>query len=168
MRRVIPRPVPGASREGGRAVTGRGRRWLGTAALAAAVLGGCASSNEAPLPSKVPAPDTMDMPADAVGTLSAKWLAGGGGPVEVTEEWATWGLASSDESWDGAEIGIKRARVAGVVNGDVTTFFDASGTEIPDASDDLEEGANVRVWCDFVAQSLPPICSVSHVQLLDS
>lgn len=109
-----------------------------------------------------------DREPDAVGTLSNAWIAGSRGPVSIDEDGVVWGLASDDESWDGAELSIKRAPVQLVDNGAPTVFFDGQGREIPDPSDELWEGQAVRVWCDLMLDSLPSICSVSHLELSHS
>lgn len=139
-------------------------RWA-TVAIAALLLSGCAESNSSEPPPDLPIPAGLDREPDAVGTLSATWIAGSGGPVEVTADRATWGLTADDESMNGAQLGIKRTPVDGVENGDPTLFFDGDGNEIPDLSGDLWDGQAVRVWCDMLALSQPPICSVSHLQL---
>lgn len=140
-------------------------RALAAAAVVAMVLSGCAGAGAGAQSTEPAMPDGLDREPDAVGMLSEAWVAGSGGPVEVTPEYATWGLASTDDSWDGAELGIKRTPVADVSNGAATVFFDGDGNEVADPSADLWEGQHVRVWCDMQADSLPPMCSVSHLQL---
>lgn len=140
-------------------------RVLTAAAVVAIALSGCGVGEPSEPPTEPAMPAGLDRAPDAVGMLSETWLAGSGGPVEVTPDYATWGLASDDDSWNGAELGIKRGPVPGVSNGDATVFYDGDANKVPDPSADLWEGQHVRVWCDFVAQSLPPICSVSHLQL---
>lgn len=97
--------------------------------------------------------------------LSEARVAGSSGPVEVTPDSATWGLGFSRRLLGGAELGIKRAEVSVVDSGVPTVFFGGDANEIEDPSADLWEGKHVRVWCDFAARSLPPICSVWHLQL---